>query len=145
MTERPPLTAAPRCHRLIGADCAPAAVAEARQRTQHCGNVAIERHLAPQSMPDGRFDLMVFSEVLYFFSDAALDQIAGFVEQRLERNGDCVLVNYLGDTESPRTGEAAADDFIRRLGPGFHIVAAHREEMFRLDILRRAPLENPNE
>ena len=127
----------PYCDFLLGADCSPAAVAMARLRTAGAANVAIELMQAPGQLPEGRFDLIVLSEVLYFFSDADLARIASFVRERLESRGICILVNYLGDTESPRTGDNAATAFLRLLGPEYEVISHHRETLFRLDVLQR--------
>ena len=129
------------CDFMLGGDVSPAAVAAARLRTLAAGNVAIELMRAPDELPDGHFDLIVLSEVLYFFNDTDLKRIAAFVCERLEVSGTCILVNYLGDTESPRTGDDAARTFLHLLGDRCEVVSHHRETLFRLDVLRRTRQE----
>ena len=130
------------CDAMLGGDCSAAAVAAARLRTQAAGNIAVEVMRAPDEMPEGHFDLIVLSEVLYFFCDADLERIAAFVSERLESSGTCILVNYLGDTESPRSGDNAAETFLQLLGDGYAVVSRHREPLFRLDMLRRDSMES---
>ena len=40
------------------------------------------------------------------------------IAERLQSRGICILVNYLGDTESPRTGDNAATEFLKGIPIG---------------------------
>ena len=57
---------ASRCDRLLGVDFVPAAVAMARSRCAPLPGVSIEQMQIPQQWPEGKFDLILFTEVLYF-------------------------------------------------------------------------------
>nr|MBA3636136.1 methyltransferase [Rubrobacteraceae bacterium] len=59
---------ADRCDELLAVDVSERAVAAARERLSGRRNVRVERHTLPEEMPDGPFDLIVASEVLYYFT-----------------------------------------------------------------------------
>lgn len=126
---------AKRCNELIGVDCAAAAVDAARLRLSGEPHVVIRQMQAPAEMPEGLFDLIVLSEVLYFFADPDLVLIAGFVRERLRPGGTCILVNFLGDTESPQTGDGAASTLIGQCIPPLEMITRHRHENYRIDVM----------
>ena len=126
---------ATRCDELVGLDGVPAAVEAARQRLQYTPHVHIVQGQLPSALPEGTFDLIVLSEVLYFFVDEDLAVIADFVIEHLRPGGTCILVNFLGDTESPQTGDDAAAIVIQRCASTMAIAAQFRHEHYRIDVL----------
>ena len=60
---------ASRCDTLLSCDVAAAAVRAAADRTQDLAHVLVEQRDLPRQWPAGRFDLVVFSEILYYFGD----------------------------------------------------------------------------
>jgi LmbE family N-acetylglucosaminyl deacetylase len=130
-----------RCSSLIAADCAQAAVLATRARMASRQHVTVHQMRVPNQLPSGTFDLIVLSEVLYFFNNSDLVSIAAFVIDRLEPDGMCILVNYLGDTLSPQTGDGAAVGFMDATFPALSQVAAYRERGFRIDVLSRIRTE----
>ena len=66
---------AERCDSLLACDIAPTAVHLARQRCAGFSNVRIDQADLAKSVPPGRFDLIVFSELGYYFSAAVLARI----------------------------------------------------------------------
>ena len=126
-----------RADRLIGLDCSLPALEEARRRLQSLTHVTVKQMRVPDELPEGHFDLIVFSEVLYFFSDADLARLKTFVESRVLEGGVCLLVNFLGDTESPQTGAEAAEKFIALTKTILHSDASRTFEGFRIDVLTR--------
>ena len=127
-----------RCDELVGVDGVPAAVEAARQRLRDKPHVHIVQGQLPSEMPQGTFDLIVLSEVLYFFVDEDLTIITDFVIQRLRAGGTCILVNFRGDTESPQTGDDAANFVIERCAATMPVAAQFRHENYRIDVLARA-------
>lgn len=93
---------APRCRQLIGIDFSATAVAEARRRTESIANVRIFRRDLPQQMPAGKFDLVVCSELLYYWNEEEVLECLLQVEARLNRGGRLVVVGWKGeDPETP--------------------------------------------
>ena len=128
---------AARCDEILGVDCSPKAIEQARIRLAALPHASIHLMRVPGQKPEGDFDLIVLSEVLYFFSDADLRAIAAFVTQRLTAGGTCILVNFLGDTESPLGGDQAAQAFLALLPVQLRPV--HKEDCqgFRIDTLMK--------
>ena len=121
---------AARCGSLLSLDVAEAALAQARA---HCPGVRFERRVVPDEWPPGRFDLMVFSEVLYYLDAKALQATAGRAMSAIEPGGTMLLVHYLGGTDYPLTGDEAANGFIAATGltPAYQ----RREPLYRIDRL----------
>lgn len=129
---------APLCSRLLSLDVAEGALAQARAR---CPNVRFERRVVPDEWPPGRFDLMVFSEVLYYLDATALQATAVRAMSAIEPGGTMLLVHYLGGTDYPLTGDEAARGFIAATG----LVPAYqqREQLYRIDRLDMPPAGPP--
>jgi SAM-dependent methyltransferase len=93
---------APRCLQLIGIDFSATAVAEARRRTESLPNVRIFRRDLPREMPAGSFDLIVCSELLYYWREEDVLECLSQIEARLNRGGRLVVVGWKGeDPETP--------------------------------------------
>jgi hypothetical protein len=91
----------------------------------------------PGDWPDGTFDLIVLSEVLYFLSPADIAAVADRAAGSLAPGGVVLLVNWRGRSDDPCTGEEAATLFIKRTG-GWLQPRTHLEDGgYRLDLLVR--------
>ncbi|MFX7891094.1 hypothetical protein ABTK46_19990, partial [Acinetobacter baumannii] len=83
--------------------------------------------------PEGRFDLIVLSEFLYFLAQPDLAELVRRVGTGVEPGGDIVLVHWLGETDYPQSGDGAADSFIDLAAPFAAIHAQSRTADYRLD------------
>lgn len=130
---------ATRCHEVLATDFITDAVQRARGRLDHLDHVTVACEAFPEWWPDGDGDLVVWSEIAYYLTDAgAVDAIAG-LRRWLRPGGDLIAVHYLGDTNYPRTGTSIApwldqQRFLER-------VVEHREPAFELAVWRRRPDE----
>jgi len=112
---------APRCGRLLACDGAAAAVGQAAERTSALENVRVERRALPGDWPPGEFDLIVASELLYYFADQDLDQILGQLVAGLRPDGHLLAVHWRHEASNhPRSGDnvhaiLAAHDGLARL------------------------------
>lgn len=125
---------AQRCASLLAVDVAEAALAEARQRCADLPHVTIQRLCIPQDWPQGQFDLILFSEVLYYLSAADVALTAGHTRNALRPGGAILLVHYILPTDYPCSGDRAAETFMEALG--LAPVLQQREPQYRLDLLR---------
>ena len=124
---------AARCERLLALDVADTALAQAR-KTCTADNVVFENRSIPRDFPDGRFDLIVLSEVLYYLDKAELTQAALLVRSALAPEGVALLVHYLGETNYPLSGDEAAECFIAASGLcGLRHI---RTDAYRIDVLK---------
>lgn len=87
---------APFCGELVATDTAATAVAAARRRCRHRSNVDVRRGHLPRDMPEGHFDLIVFSEIGYYFEAAVLAELIEALVDRLPPGGRLVAAHWLG-------------------------------------------------
>ena len=91
---------ASRCDELLAVDVSERAVAAARRRLTRRRHVRVERRTLPEEMPHGPFDLIVASEVLYYFPrEEMLTVLQGF-ERELARGGILLAVHWRRKTET---------------------------------------------
>lgn len=125
---------AERCSRYVGVDGASVAVAEARRAVP---NGEFVQRFLPAPLPDGRFDLIILSEILYFFDRRGLAALAAQLCERWP--GAAILsVNYLGDTGNELSGSDALRIFAASLAPRFVIEPVSGTSRYRIDRFRPA-------
>jgi cyclopropane fatty-acyl-phospholipid synthase-like methyltransferase len=125
---------AERCDTLFAVDVAKVALAEARRRCADQANVTIMRMRVPQEWPTGRFDAILFSEVLYYFASDDLVHTAARARASMTPGGYTLLVHYTLPTDYPASGDTAADRFIA--ASGLTPILQRRAAQYRLDLLR---------
>jgi 2-polyprenyl-3-methyl-5-hydroxy-6-metoxy-1,4-benzoquinol methylase len=125
-----------RCTRILAVDVAEEPLKLAGQRCAGL-NVRFERRFIPREWPNERFDLIVLSEVLYYFDKADLTRIARLCAESLQPQGYAVLVHWTGETDYPLTGDAAAEIFGTVVHGAFEPVRQSRTSKYRLDVLAR--------
>jgi len=91
---------ADRCDELLAVDVSERAVAAASERLSGQGHVRVERLTLPEEMPAGPFDLIVASEVLYYFpGEEMLAVLRGF-ERELAPGGALLAVHWRRETKT---------------------------------------------
>ncbi|MBD5656517.1 MAG: methyltransferase domain-containing protein [Candidatus Eremiobacteraeota bacterium] len=127
---------APSCDALLAVDINERALDVARARCAERANVRFARMTFPHDAPAGTFDLVLLSEVAYYWSDddlrKARDTIAACA-----RGGTLELVHFLPKVaDYVRDGDAVHEAFIadRR----FSLLDGVRAEKYRIDVLRVA-------
>lgn len=128
---------AARCERLLALDVAEAALDQARARNAGLAHVAFRRLRLPDEAPPGGHDLVVLSEVLYYFDRSDLARVADRVRDAAAPGADLLLVHWLPRTDYPLTGDEAAEAFIGHLRAEADVLHQERRERYRLDLLRR--------
>lgn len=126
-----------RCDRVLGLDVSPTAVEAAVARCRDLPHVAIAAMQVPQQWPDGRFDLIVLSEILYYLSDDDLAALAQRVETSLAPRGTLLLVHWTGADAGRSAGDVAVAVFEAGLGTAVREVHRTRTADYRLDVLER--------
>lgn len=129
---------ASRCDALIAIDAAQTPLLEARRRCEGLPGVRLEQMFVPDQWPDGDFELILLSEVVYYLSRDDVGRLADRVANSLIKGGSVILVHWTGPTNYPLSGDEAATLFIERVGPGYAVDRADRYAEFRLDVLSRA-------
>ena len=129
---------ASRCDTLVAIDAAQTPLVEARRRCADLPGVRFEQMFVPQQWPDGAFELILLSEVVYYLSRDDVGRLAAKVTNSLAQGGSVILVHWTGLTNYPLSGDEAAALFIERIGPACVVDRADRYAEFRLDVLSRA-------
>lgn len=125
---------ADRCDELLAVDVSERAVAAARERLSGRRRVRVERRTLPEEMPEGPFDLIVASEVLYYFTREDLIAALETFERELARGGSLLAVHWRRETRTyPLQGDEVHELLMRntRLQINKTIV----EPDYRLDLL----------
>jgi SAM-dependent methyltransferase len=129
---------AERCDSLLACDIAPTAVHLARQRCVGFSNVRIDQADIARSLPTGRFDLIVFSELGYYFSAAVLAKIVRALAKRVRPGGEFVAVHWRGRSEDHVLhGDVVHALLKATLGKRCTWLKAERHREFRLDLWQR--------
>ncbi len=128
---------AARCEKLLACDLAPAAVAAAARRSRDLAHVQVEQRAIPADWPAGAFDLIVFSEVLYYLGDADLQRALDAAAAALLPGGTLLAVHWRHEVaEYPRTGDNV--HALLAAQPGLTRLACHREPDFLAETYLRA-------
>jgi SAM-dependent methyltransferase len=129
---------APYCERLLAVDAVESAVRTAAQRLAGRPHVTVGRAAMPGDWPDARFDLIVLSELGYYFDDADLDRLLGAAVASLEPGGDLVAVHWRWPVaEHFRPGDEVHEALAARTE--LARTAEHVEADFRLAVYSRVP------
>jgi Nodulation protein S (NodS) len=123
---------APRCERLLCCDIAPAAVKAAADRTAAHRHVQVQRRAIPQDWPEGQFDLIVLSEILYYFAGPELGQVLNLTVAALRPGATLLAVHWRHPVaEHPRNGDSVHAALAAR--PELTKIAEHAELDFIAD------------
>ena len=128
---------APRCDRLLACDAIPDAVAAARKRTAGLPGVLVEQRVLPDEWPSGTFDLIVFSELLYYFGDGDLDQLLRRGIHALRPDGQLLAVHWRHPApDHPRTGDQVHELLAGH--PGLARLARYQDLDFTAEVYARS-------
>lgn len=127
---------ASRCDELLGVDVSERALAIARQRCANLPQVNFDRIQVPVEMPEGPFDLVVLSEVVYFWQREDLERAANLLIERQSSRAHLILVHYTPPVpDYPLTGDQVHDAWLAR--PEWKLLRQERRESYRLDVLEK--------
>ncbi len=106
---------AARCDDVLAVDGSRTAVAAATRRTADLPHVRVASALLPEELPTGRWELIVASEILYYFDPPLLDGLLDGLEARLTGDGVLLAVHYTGEAPDHRlTGDEVHDRLLNR-------------------------------
>jgi SAM-dependent methyltransferase len=129
---------APRCGHLLACDGADAAVQAAAARTAGQPGVRVEQRVLPRDWPDGDFDLIVFSEFLYYFGGDLLPELLSRTVVALRPGGTLLAVHWRHPVaEYPRSGDNVHQALASQ--PGLARLARHQEADFVAEVFVHGP------
>ncbi len=127
---------AERCDFLLSVDVAEKALAAAKQRCAGKGNVEFLCMEIPQEFPEQNFDLIVVSEVAYYWGKPDLEKAANVIAEHQPPGAHLVLVHwtpYVADY--PQTGDEVHEYWLSRKEWKHRF--GSRQDRYRLDLLER--------
>ncbi len=102
------------CDELLAVDISERAVATAKERLMGFPHVRVERRILPEETPNGPFDLIIASEVLYYLSrERVLIALRRF-EEVLTLGGALLAVHYRVPSRRRKIVEQVRPLFFRR-------------------------------
>ena len=105
---------ADRCDELLAVDVSERAVAAARERLAGRRHVRVERRTLPEQMPEGPFDLIVASEVLYYFTREVMLATLRAFEREMIPGGALLAVHWRRETRTyPLQGDEVHELLMR--------------------------------
>lgn len=125
---------AQRCGQVTAVDTSEVALRSARERYGHLENVTFTRMTVPSEFPDGKFDLIVLSEVGYYFTEHDLRQLEAVIREHSEARAQLLLVHWrLFAPDHPVTGDRVHEIFLER--PEWRLVRNAGRAEYRIDLL----------
>lgn len=124
---------APLCDELLAVDISEKAVATARKRLESFPHVRVERLTLPEETPEGPFDLVVASEVLYYLPEVDVLAALRRFEEVLASGGALLAVHWRKKTRTyPLQGDEVHELLLKntRLANTVTII----EPEYRLDL-----------
>ncbi|WP_345073142.1 class I SAM-dependent methyltransferase [Hymenobacter fastidiosus] len=130
-----------RCARLLAIDVAEAPLIRAQERCKDLPQVEFRQLRLPAQFPTGaRFDLVVLSEVGYYWALPDLARTAGRLLAALEPGGQLLLVHWTPPVHDyPLTGDEVHEFFRQKADPAgpLRLLSSQRHETYRLDLLEK--------
>ncbi len=120
---------AERCDQLLATDIVPGVVASARERCRALPQVRCELRAIPEEWPTGPFDLVVLSEIAYYFDLTTLNGIMARALATCSATATFVGVHWRGTTNYPLSGDQAHEII------GSHPHLRHRSRYQETDFL----------
>ena len=118
-----------RCRRLLSWDLNAHAVAEARLRAP---TATVEERAIPGEWPEGTFDLIVFSEILYYLGPDDLERVLELGAASLRPGGTLLAAHWRHPVpDYPLTGDEVHAALART---GLSRIAEHREADFLAEV-----------
>jgi LmbE family N-acetylglucosaminyl deacetylase/SAM-dependent methyltransferase len=128
---------AARSDSLLALDISQVAVDAASARAQDLPQVRVEHRDATHDFPDGRFDLIVLSEVGYYWDLQTMQSMVTRLVTHLADDGTVLACHWRHPVADYPLGGDQVHDIIRA-GSGLHSTVAHREEDFVLEVFSRS-------
>ena len=124
------------CQTLLAIEVSPAAMRQAQTRCADLPHVTFLLAGIPDDPIPGVFDLIVLSEVAYYWNADDAERAAAMFMAQHRPAGRMLLVHWLGETDYPASGDEAVDRLQRSLGGAIRVEGASRTLQYRLDLWR---------
>lgn len=123
---------APRCLRLLALDSSDTALGEAKRRTGSLQNVALCRAILPLDLPNGPFDLIVASEILYYLRANDLRSLLARIVHATAPGGRVVILHHRRNFDDAAIPPSMAQGWAgRHLRRSMKLVFRHDDARFQ--------------
>jgi SAM-dependent methyltransferase len=130
-----------RCDSLLAIACSPIALERAIERCGPSDGVRFEQMNVPREYPDeATFDLVVLSEVAYYWSWQDLRWVFDRIVEQLRPRGHLLLVHWApAGPDKPLTGIEVHGAFMEWADPALTHSFGRHEGPYWIDLFERAP------
>ena len=129
---------AQRCDAILSIDVSKLAQDQAIQRCQKLEQVQFKLLNFPHEYPEEKFDLILVSEVGYYWCRKDLQTAQRRIFELLKPNGHLLLVHWLPvSPDYPLTGDEVHNSFIECMPVNIQLLQSQRNENYRLDLFER--------
>jgi hypothetical protein len=120
------------CQHVDAIDISPTAVRRARLHCAQLSNVSVCCGSLPKDVPAGTFDLVVLSEIGYYFDHQELFKVGSHIAGRLEPSGVLLAVHWFGHSDDHLIDGDSVHEILNRLD-GLTLQYSERHVGFRID------------
>jgi cyclopropane fatty-acyl-phospholipid synthase-like methyltransferase len=125
------------CDAVYAIDFSPSASAQAAARCAHLPQVEVHCAALPGGAPASEFDLLVLSEIGYYFTPQDWERITTVLIASMPRGATVLAAHWLGQSEDHRmSGDEVHEILLAH--PNLHVELAERNPNLRLDRLVRS-------
>jgi phosphoglycolate phosphatase-like HAD superfamily hydrolase/SAM-dependent methyltransferase len=129
---------APLCKLLLSLEVSKLAQDQAKERCRHLPHVRFEIVRVPEEFPNEMFDLVLISEVGYYWCWQDLKKAQQHILEKLEPGGNLLLVHWTQFARDyPLNGDEVHDSFFELTPTQLRHIKGMREEQYRLDLFER--------
>jgi SAM-dependent methyltransferase len=132
---------ATQCDALLAVDISAIAIKQAQDNCRDLDQVRFKALDVNQRFPEGKFDLIICSEICYYLDKEALQHLFKNITQTLTTGGTFVMVHWTGLVpDYPLTGDAVHEyfqAFIRDNTLNISEITAQRYEKYRLQVWQK--------
>jgi SAM-dependent methyltransferase len=121
------------CDHVVASDISPTAVSRTRDRCRSLRNVTVSQGALPGDTPEGDFDLIVFSEIGYYFSATTLRALVSELVEQLVPHGVLLAAHWLGHSPDHVMSGDRVHEIIND-APGLTPLRSQRHECFRINV-----------
>ena len=127
---------APHCEHLLSVDVSERALAQARARCVGLPQVQLQCLQIPAQMPAGSFDLVLVSEVGYYWDRPDLDRTMTLLAAQQKSGGHLMLVHWTPPVHDyPLTGDEVHEAWMARAE--WRVLHDAPRESYRLSVLEK--------
>ena len=128
----------PRCDALLAVDVSETALEAGRARCASQPHIRIEQRRLPAEAPQETFDLVLLSEVVYYWDSEDIVRLGDWLRGAVRSGGHVLLVHWIGETDYPKSGDDAVAELHAALADRVSVERSDRHDAYRLDLWRLA-------